>query len=349
VAHAGSVTPRSAADETRTDAPSVPSTLLDELYGLPLDEFVAARDAAARSARSDDRALARRIAALPKPTVAAWVVNQAARTVPHAVEAVAAIGEELRAASAGGDRQRLVALDKERRRVLDAVLAGVTDTVRPGGRAASEATLRSVRDTFVAAVADPGAAAAVRAGHLARGLEHVGFGLVDEAGEPVELDTATERPAAAPAGRAASRRGEAEAERTTRDDAGEADARAPDADAHATDAEADLDRAVDEAGAALDRAEEALDDARAGQARAREAASEAADALERAGARVADLESELEQARAERDALAAAATQAGDALTRADEDVARREDEVETAEEAATDARRRRRAGRRAH
>jgi hypothetical protein len=340
------VTPRSAADETRTDAPSVPTALLDELYGLPLDEFVAARDAAARSARSDDRALARRIAALPKPTVAAWVVNQAARTVPHAVEAVAAIGEELRAASAGGDRQRLVALDKERRRVLDAVLAGVTDTVRPGGRAASEATLRSVRDTFVAAVADPGAAAAVRAGHLARGLEHVGFGLVDEAGEPVELDTATEQPAAAPAGRAAS--GPDEAERA-RDDAGEADARAPDADAHATDAEADLDRAVDEAGAALDRAEEALDDARAGQARAREAASEAADALERAGARVADLESELEQARAERDALAAAATQAGDALTRADEDVARREDEVETAEEAATDARRRRRAGRRAH
>ncbi|MFC8731148.1 hypothetical protein ACFT5B_01640 [Luteimicrobium sp. NPDC057192] len=333
------MTPRSTDDDTASSDPTaggVPAALLDELYGLPLDEFVAARDAAARSARPDDRPLARRIAALSKPTVAAWVVNQAARTVPHAVDAVAAIGDELRAASATGDRERLVALDKERRRVLDAVLAGVADTVRPGGRAASEATLRSVRDTFVAAVADPGAAAAVRAGHLARGLEHVGFGLVDEAGEPVELDTAPlEPPAPRRPGKEAGRTGPA-----SPDDEAE-----PEADAAA---QADADRAVDDAAAELDRAEEALDDARTAQARAQQAAAEAADALERAHTTVADLEADLARARDEQEELAAAATHAHDALSGLDDDVARLEDEVATAEENATAARRRRRAGRRA-
>lgn len=48
-------------------------SVADELYGLPPGEFVAARGrhvAAARTAK--DPALAKQIAALRKPTLAAW-------------------------------------------------------------------------------------------------------------------------------------------------------------------------------------------------------------------------------------------------------------------------------------
>ena len=50
------------------------------LYGLPLDEFTAARDARARELRQDgEREKAAEVAALRKPVLAAWVVNMLAR------------------------------------------------------------------------------------------------------------------------------------------------------------------------------------------------------------------------------------------------------------------------------
>ena len=301
---------------------SVPAPLASRLYGLALDEFVAARDAAAREARAGgDRALARRIGALPKPSVAAWVVNQAVRVVPHAVEAVLAIGDALRDATAQRDRERLVALDRERRRVLDALLDGVADGVRPGGRPLTDATLRAVRDTFVAAVADPGAADAVRAGRLSRGLEHVGFGLVDETGEPVELRASPRAPDTPP-----------EPPRTT----------GPEAIGHDVTQEA-----VAEAEESLDRAEEALDAARAAHDERRSGLDAATDALGRADTAVAGLEEELARLRAERAERAADADGAREAVEDSARDVARREAEVAAAQDAAAEARRLRRAARR--
>ena len=53
----------------------------DDLYGLPLDRFVAERGALAKALRADGRRdEASRVAALRKPSVAAWAVNQLART-----------------------------------------------------------------------------------------------------------------------------------------------------------------------------------------------------------------------------------------------------------------------------
>ena len=50
------------------------------LYGLPLDEFTAERDAVAKRLRADgEREEAARIKKLRKPSVPAWAVNQAAR------------------------------------------------------------------------------------------------------------------------------------------------------------------------------------------------------------------------------------------------------------------------------
>ncbi len=55
----------------------------EELYGLPLAEFVAERDALARSLKKAGEAVeAERVKGMRKPSVAAWVVNQAVRRSP---------------------------------------------------------------------------------------------------------------------------------------------------------------------------------------------------------------------------------------------------------------------------
>ena len=49
---------------------------IDELYGLPLEDFVAQRDALAKRLRADgDRDAAAAVKKLPKPTRAAWAAQ----------------------------------------------------------------------------------------------------------------------------------------------------------------------------------------------------------------------------------------------------------------------------------
>ena len=57
--------------------------IAEELYGVPPEEFVAARTAARDRARAaGDKELAAAVAALPKPTTAAWVANLLVRRQP---------------------------------------------------------------------------------------------------------------------------------------------------------------------------------------------------------------------------------------------------------------------------
>ena len=66
----------------------------DALYGLPLEDFVAERDALAKRLRGEGRREdAQAVKALAKPTVAAWAVNQAVRARPR--EARARLGMPL--------------------------------------------------------------------------------------------------------------------------------------------------------------------------------------------------------------------------------------------------------------
>ena len=67
--------------------PSATDDLIQRLYEQPPDGFVAARTAAINDARkSGDRDTAKRLAALKKPTVAAWVVNLLALRRPDLIE-----------------------------------------------------------------------------------------------------------------------------------------------------------------------------------------------------------------------------------------------------------------------
>lgn len=304
-----------------------------ELYALPLEEFVAARDAAAAQARRDgDRVSATRIKALTKPTVAAWVVNQAARALPDAVAGLSGLGDRLRDATAARDRDAVRALDGERRAALDALVREVEALPGVGDRVRSADVARTVRDTFAATVADPGAAAAVRAGTLVRGLQHVGFGLVDESGEPAEvgarvLSFEDERRA---------RRGERADD--DQDETGTAEG-GDDAGAGAADRLAAAEDAVRAAEADVDEAEGDLDAVRADQRTARDAVRRRRRALER-------LDEELARLQADRDAAADGLADAERAEREADEAVEAAEGRLDAAETRGEEARRRRREAR---
>ena len=78
------------------------SVELDDLYGVPLDRFVPERAALVRALRSaGEREQASAVAALRKPSVAAWAVNQLVRTRRAEVDGLLRAGDALREAQAG--------------------------------------------------------------------------------------------------------------------------------------------------------------------------------------------------------------------------------------------------------
>lgn len=159
-----------------------------EVYAVAPGAFVASRTDCRRRALADDtlapadrKAAGRAIAALRKPTSAAWLVNGLVRTDPGLVERVAEVGGRLRRAQARLDASALRDLRSERDAVLDEAiraLPAVTEGV-DGAPAVTDATRGEVRATLVAALSDASAMDAVSSGTLTRALSYSGLGEVD--------------------------------------------------------------------------------------------------------------------------------------------------------------------------
>jgi len=166
--------------------PSVTDALIQRLYQEPPDGFVAARTAAINEARqSGDRETAKRLAALKKPTVAAWVVNLLALRRPDLIEQLVDLSTALRDAQRGLDGDQLRELNAQRRQVVSALvgaarkLATEALAAESGGRAeAAKLPLGEVEATLTAALAEPAVAAQVRTGRLIRAATYAGFGEV---------------------------------------------------------------------------------------------------------------------------------------------------------------------------
>ena len=146
-----------------------------ELYGADPDAFTERRKALAATAReAGDKQSAAAITALRKPTRAAWVVNQLARTDPDAAARMAALAADLRAAEQAGDGRRLRELSAERGSLLDGLVA---QALAAAGTPDPPPTLRAeVTDTLTAALADPATAADFAAGRLTKAAQWAGFG-----------------------------------------------------------------------------------------------------------------------------------------------------------------------------
>jgi len=69
---------------------------IDDLYGAPFDRFVPQRTELAKTLRKDGRRdEAAEVAALRKPSVAAWAVNQLIRTQARSVKDLFGAGDAL--------------------------------------------------------------------------------------------------------------------------------------------------------------------------------------------------------------------------------------------------------------
>jgi hypothetical protein len=154
-----------------------------ELYALAPGEFIAARNARAKGAADDgDRALATRIRALAKPSVAAWAVNALVRHRFDDVDALLDLGERMRAAQDALDRDAIREFSRDRQRMLAAIGRSARELGEELGTAVSEAATTEVQQTLQAAMGDEAAAAAVRDGTLVRTFSGSGLDPVDLVG-----------------------------------------------------------------------------------------------------------------------------------------------------------------------
>jgi hypothetical protein len=158
-----------------------PDHALDRLYGLPLDAFVAERDALAKELRADGRRdEAAAVKALAKPTVSAWAVNQAVRSQPGAArelwekgDALARAQRDVLAGKASGPALRAALQDE--RDAVEALVDAARGLMTSAGADLSETTIDRVRATLQAAALDADARDDVASGVVTR--ERVAQGL----------------------------------------------------------------------------------------------------------------------------------------------------------------------------
>lgn len=255
-----------------------------DLYGLPLDGFVAERAALAKAFRAEgDQERAAEVAKLRKPSVAAWAVNQLVRTQREDIAELFESGDQLQrvqsellAGRSEGDALREAA--ERERAAVKLLTARARGLLTSEGHELSAAILERVGETLHAAALDRDARAQIADGCLERELRHVGIGgLAEPSGARAR------RPVRARAEGPTSTRGrQAQRER----DEGVKAARKAAADARraAERAEGELRTAQQR----RDRAADALDQAEQGLAAARRRAEQAATARERAERALAD-------------------------------------------------------------
>jgi hypothetical protein len=162
-----------------------------ELYSLPPEEFVAARDELVRQLRaSDDKEDADRVRGLRRPSPALWAVNQLALSEPGAFAALLQAAEGLRSAqgrllageaqvqlsrSAQAHRDAVAELSEAGRRLLEAQ-----------GRPASPAMVERIRRTLYSASLLEEARGLLAEGRLTGEVPVTGFGFDVESEEPAE-------------------------------------------------------------------------------------------------------------------------------------------------------------------
>jgi hypothetical protein len=225
-----------------------------ELYGLPLDRFVAERGALAKAMRADgNRDEAAEVAKLRRPSVAAWAVNQLVRTQGAEVNALFKAGDQLQRAQADllsgkGDAAKLRTATEREREAVDELTSAARGLLSSEGHELTPATLERVSDTLHAAALDEDARAQVQDGCLERELRHVGLGAFGA------LAAAPPAPKQDEAKRKAAEKAEAERRRIVER----------------------ANRAVEAAQGRRDRAADALREAEDALARARQSAAEAA-------------------------------------------------------------------------
>ncbi|HKC59046.1 MAG TPA: hypothetical protein VKB92_03095 [Myxococcales bacterium] len=154
------------------------SDRLRDLFAVPPEEFVAARDALAKELRAGRReAEAGEVASLRRPTAPIWAVNQLARRSLAEVEELLDSSERVQKAQlrgAAGDELR--AAMTAQRAALAKLERGAEQILRGAGLQASPGALRTVQSTLqAAATGSRDQREALRSGTVREALEPMGF------------------------------------------------------------------------------------------------------------------------------------------------------------------------------
>ncbi|MER5957265.1 hypothetical protein [Streptomyces sp. NPDC001893] len=140
----------------------------EELYRLPPVQFTAARNAqVAEARRAGDAATARRIAALHKPTLAAWVSNLLARQKEEARQLLE-LAEALREAHRTLDPEQFRTLSHRQHVVIAGLARQAGGLASQAGLPVSPSVLHEVEQILRAALADPEVAEQWATGRLAK-------------------------------------------------------------------------------------------------------------------------------------------------------------------------------------
>ena len=133
---------------------------MDRLYGLPLEDFIAERDASAKALRKDgDKEAAAAVAKLSKPSQVAWVANQLGRA---GADDLLAAGDAIREAQlGGGGRDALREATRDQRAAIERMLEDAD-----GLRELSRDLKDRLRALLLAVAGDEDVRAAFEAGRL---------------------------------------------------------------------------------------------------------------------------------------------------------------------------------------
>jgi hypothetical protein len=245
---------------------------LDGLYGLPLEQFTAARnELAKRLKRAGQEAESARVAALKKPSISAWAVNELARREKDAVHELLAAGAELldaqKRALAGEGTDLFDRASRRQRDAIRALVAAAVSLLQDAGHRPSDAVRERIAGSLRSASVDPEARPLLERGRMAEDVQSAGLGLLAgiAPAAPARAKTrrAEPRPSAAELrnARKAVERARKEDERA-RERAGAAEEQARRAEAAANEAAAraaSLAAEASSAAAALAEAERALE------------------------------------------------------------------------------------------
>jgi hypothetical protein len=153
---------------------------VQQLYAAAPGDFMSVRSTiVAEAKQAGEKDLAKQVAALRKPTVAAWALNHFVREHSDELDAFHDFAELLREAQRTLDADQLRLLSRERARRVDALARKVESAARSAGQPVSDAVRDEIRQTLTAFIADEGAEESVMTGALVKPLQYSGFGDVD--------------------------------------------------------------------------------------------------------------------------------------------------------------------------
>ena len=159
-----------------------PPEVIDELYGVPFDEFTARRDARAKELRKEKRREeADAVKALRKPALAAWAIDQLVRSDRDAVDELLAAGAALRQARRG---DALRDATHEERDAVERLAERAAAVLREAGKPVTGKTAAELRDTLHAATLDDDVRDLLDRGRLVEPRQAIGLGGLEGAAPP---------------------------------------------------------------------------------------------------------------------------------------------------------------------